>query len=295
MKVSPPNSGKIGAVVEQVRIPDLTSSELTELKELVYRHKLVVLRDVELSDAEYVAWGYRMGKPQRYFQDHYHHPEHPEIFVSSNIPVDGNKVGVSATGRFWPSDYQFFDEPLSLTSVFPKVIPEGPRSTLFVDMVAALERLPSHLRKSLEGRRCFHEAVMYYKIQPADMDRAIAELMEEFRQLSPGARHPAIITHPVTGQQALYISRGFTMKVDGYPHEESKQLLAELFEFLESPELLHEQRWTRGDLMLWDNRTLIHRSSGKFGGKPSTNYRVGIYDGLEFYKGCKLEETALHV
>ncbi|MEC7584254.1 MAG: TauD/TfdA family dioxygenase [Planctomycetota bacterium] len=295
MKVSLPSPGCIGAVVEQVRIPELTSSELTDLKDLVYRHKLVVLHDVELSDADYVAWGRRMGKPQRYFQDHYHHPDHPEIFVSSNVPMDGHKVGVAATGRFWHSDYQFFDEPLSLTSVYPKILPEGPRSTLFIDMVAALERLPSHLRTSLEGRTCFHEAVMYYKIQPADMDRAIAELMEEFRRLSPGARHPAIITHPVTGQRALYISQGFTMKIDGFSHERSQELLEELFAFLNQPENLHEQVWTRGDLMLWDNRTLIHRSSGKFGGQPSTNYRVGIYDGLEFYEGCKLEETAVDV
>lgn len=295
MKVLPPKPGCIGAVVEQAHVQSLTSAQLQDLKELAYRHKLVIIRNVDLPDAEYVAWGRRMGKPQQYFQDHYHHPQHPEIFVSSNVPMDGSKVGVAATGRFWHSDYQFFDEPLSLTSVFPKVIPAGPRSTLFIDMVAVLERLPKHLRTSLEGRNCFHEAVMYYKVQPGDMDRAIAELMQEFRRLSPGAWHPAITTHPVTGEQALYLSQGFTMKVDGYSHETSQELLTELFEFIARPEHVHEQQWTRGDLMLWDNRSLIHRSSGKLGSQPCTNYRVGIYDGLEFYKGCKLEESALDV
>ena len=293
MKVTPPEPGGIGALIDNVDVLALSSADLQRLKELVYRHKLVVIRGVELEDAEYVAWARRMGKPQRYFQDHYHHPDHPEIFVSSNVPMNGQKVGVAGTGRFWHSDYQFFDEPLSITSIHPQVVPPGHRSTLFIDMVEVLRRLPEHLRSAVNGRTCFHEAVMYYKVQPGDIDRAITDLMAEFRQLSPGARHPSIISHPVTAEQALYVSSGFTMSIDGYSHELSQELLQELFAFVQRPEHLHDQSWNSGDLMLWDNRTLIHRSNGPANGPPSTNYRVGIYDGLPFYDGCKLVETVL--
>ena len=146
---------------------------------------------------------------------------------------------------------------------------------------------------AIADKSCFHEAVMYYKIQPWDIDRAIAELMAEFRELSPGAHHPAIIEHPVTGEQALYISEGFTMSVDGMSHEQSGEILAELFDFARRPEFIHEHTWGAGDMMLWENRTLNHMSSGIPKGEKSVSYRIGVYDGLPFYNGCKLQETAL--
>jgi (R)-3-[(carboxymethyl)amino]fatty acid dioxygenase/decarboxylase len=291
MKVSPPRSATIGAEVLDLDPRRVTAAEVAAIKELVHRHKLVVFRGIDMTDAEYLTLARRFGRPQVYFQDHYHHPEHPEIFVSSNVPMDGRKVGVAGTGRFWHSDYQFFDEPLSWTFVYPKVIPRGHRATLYVDMVEAWWQLPPHLRRELEAARCYHEAVMYYKVQPRDIDRAIAELMDEFRQLSPGASHPAVITHPVTGEQALYVSEGFTMKVEGRTAEDSQRILREVFEFLAQPRRVHEHAWGAGDLMLWENRTLIHRSSGIPKGEQSVSYRIGVYDGTPFYVGCKLAET----
>ena len=292
MQIKPPQPNAIGAEILGLDLLRCGAAEVAAIKDLAYRHKLVVFRGVELDDEEYIAVARKFGKPQVYFQQHYHHPRHPEIFVSSNVPMEGRKVGVAGTGRFWHSDYQFFDEPLSLTFVYPKVIPRGHRATLFIDMAAVLERLPAHLRDVLEGRTCFHEAVYYYKVQPGDIDRAIAELMAEFRKLSPGAHHPAIIEHPVTGQRSLYASEGFTMSVDGIGHEQSASLLQELFAFVRRPEHVHQHPWGAGDLMLWDNRGLNHMSSGIPKGEQSCSYRIGVYDGVPFYRGCKLEETA---
>ena len=294
MNVTPPTKGSIGASVQGIDLRRaLTAAEIQQIRDLVVRHKLVVFRGVEFTDEQYITFARQFGRPQVYFQDHYHHPRHPEIFVSSNVPMDGKKVGVAGTGKFWHSDYQFFDEPLSWTTVMPKVIPRGHRATLFVDLVKALAQLPSQLRTALEGRTCFHEAVMYYKVQPWDIDRAIADLMAEFRRLSPGAHHPAIITHPVTGERALYASEGFTMSIDGMSHEQSREVLDELFAFLRRPELVHEHAWGAGDLMVWENRTLNHMSSGIPPGEQSVSYRIGVYDGVPFYRGCRLRETAL--
>jgi taurine dioxygenase len=292
LKVTPPRAGGIGAEVRELDLRTIGAAEVAAIRDLVQRHKLVVFRGQDFSDEEYIAMARRFGRPQVYFQDHYHHPRHPEIFVSSNVPLDGQKVGVAGTGRFWHSDYQFFDEPLSWTFVYPKVIPRGHRATLFVDMVAAWRQLPQHLRRELQHARCFHEAVLYYKVQPRDIDRAIAELMAEFRALSPGASHPAVIEHPATGEQALYVSEGFTMKIEGRSHEDSQRILHEVFAFLAEPARVHEHPWGKGDLMLWENRTLIHRSSGIPKGEQSCSYRIGVYDGVPFYRGCKLEETA---
>jgi taurine dioxygenase len=276
----------LGADVRDVDLRHLTGTDANALKQAAYDHKLLVFHGVELTDAEFVAMARKLGVPQRYFQAHYHHPEHPEIFVSNNVPMNGAKVGVAGTGRMWHSDYQFFPEPLPLTFVMPRIVPPGgSRGTLFVDMVRALQELPADLANALRSASCFQDAVYYYKVQPADVDKGIGELMEEFHRQAPGSVHPAVIAHPVRDRRALYVSSGFTQRIDGVPHERSRELLAATFAFLEQPERVHTEHWQLGDLMLWDNRQVMHRSSGTLYGQASHSYRIGVYDGLPFYPG----------
>lgn len=284
MKIHPRAS--LGADVDDVDLGSISHSEAQALKAAVYEHKLLVFHGVDLDDAEYVAMASKFGVPQRYFQSHYHHPEFPQIFVSNNVPMNGNKVGVAGTGRMWHSDYQFFPEPLPLTFVMPKIVPPGGvRGTVFVDMVAALRDLPTELREAIVGTRCFHDAVYYYKVQPFDIDKGIGELMEEFHRAAPGALHPTVIEHPVTDRLALYVSSGFTQRIDRLPHERSRLLLSQMFEFLEQPVRVHQSTWEPGVLLFWDNRQLMHRATGQLHGQPSRSYRIGIYDGIPFYPG----------
>ena len=145
-------------------------------------------------------------------------------------------------GRFWHTDYSFFEEPLSTTMVAPAVVP-GDRSTFFIDMVDVLRRIPAAMRAPLEGRRAFHDATYYYKIQPSDIDRPIADLIEEFRRTSPGAWHPALIEHPVTGECGLYVSEGFTTAIEGMSHEDAQSYLPELFDFVRRDQHVRAHPW----------------------------------------------------
>jgi taurine dioxygenase len=284
MKIVP--RSPFGADVEGLDLRRVTPSQVDALKAAVYDYKLLVFHGIELEDADYVAMARKFGVPQRYFQSHYHHPDWPEIFVSSNVPMNGAKVGVAGTGRMWHSDYQFFPEPLPLTFVMPKIIPAGgQRGTLFVDMVAAWRELPPALAQALGAARCFQDAVYYYKVQPFDIDKGLGELMEQFHREAPGAVHPAVIRHPLRDREALYVSSGFTLRIEGMPQERSQALLRELFAFVEADARVQIATWQPGDLMLWDNRQVIHRSSGSIHGQASRSYRIGVYDGTPFYPG----------
>lgn len=276
----------LGADVTDLDLRRITARQVQDLKKAVYEHKLLVFHGVDLDDAEYVAMAREFGVPQRYFQSHYHHPDFPEIFVSNNVPLEGKRVGVAGTGRMWHSDYQFFEEPLPLTFVMPKIVPPGgTRGTTFVDMVEALRELPPRLRAAVEDARCFQDAVYYYKVQPHDVDRGIGELMEQFHREAPGAVHPAVIRHPVLDRSALYVSSGFTLRVEGMRHEEGQSLLRDLFAAVEREDRIRTVPWQPGLLFLWDNRQLIHRANGQLHGQPSRSYRIGVYDGLPFYPG----------
>lgn len=279
MKIKLPETDKIGAEITDLDARHLEASAAREILQVVYEHKLVVFRDQHLTPPEYIDLARRFGEPQIYFQPNYHHPDHPEIFVSANIPLGGEKVGVAGTGRYWHTDYQFFEEPLPTTMVYPQRIPKSARQTYYIDMERVLRLLPADKRTALEGRRARHEAKLRYKVQASDIDKSIAELMAQIEAIAPPVTHPAIITHPVTGKQSLYVSEGFTTGLVGL----EPSFLTELLEFVAREEHVHTHNWTEGDILFWDNRTLIHMASTVSSGEASVSFRIGVYDGLPFY------------
>ncbi|MEQ1638822.1 MAG: TauD/TfdA family dioxygenase [Methylococcales bacterium] len=280
--------GKIGAEIRGLDVNALTSQspELALIRNLIYKNKLVVLRDQEVDAAQYVAFTRKLGRPQVYFQPQYHHPNHPEVFVSSNvIEADGKKMGVSGTGRYWHTDCQFEKNPLSFTSIYPLVFPKSARETSYIDMAQVYKKLPAELKAYVDGATAIHEGQMRYKVQASDIDRSLRELLDRINTEVPPVVHPAVIEHPVTREKSLYISSGFTTKLQGLSFEENQRVMQALFDFTERPEYIHTHYWEDGDLIIWDNRPLLHKASSVKPGEKSKSYRIGIYDELPFYVG----------
>lgn len=282
LPVAPSSHGALGVHVD-LDLRRIDAPTAAALRALVHEHKLVTFPAQPLTPTEHIAFARALGEPQIYFQPNYHHPDHPEIFVSSNIPHDGKKVGVAGTGRYWHTDYQFFPEPLSFTTVLPRVVPSGRRSTCFIDMERVLQRLPDSLRPFVDGTRARHEAKWRYKIQPCDVDKSITEILEEFGAITPAVTHPTVITHPANGRKLLYVSRGFTVGIEGLSHEASRAALDALITFIERDEHVHAEPWTESRMLLWDNRQLLHMAAGGTRTEQAESHRIGIYDGLPFY------------
>jgi taurine dioxygenase len=236
-----------------------------------------------MSSEQYIAFARRLGTPQIYFQDNYHHPGHPEIFVSSNVLENGKKVGVAGTGRYWHTDCAFQREPLSWTMLYPQILPQSVRETYYIDMCQVYQNLPAELKQQVDDARMLHEAKWRYKVQACDIDRAIIDILKDFEKKAPSVTHPAVIVHPVTYQRALYISEGFTTQVVGINPELSQQLLSALLAFVQRDEHIYTHTWQAGDILLWDNRVLLHKAGGCPEGESSVSHRIGVYDGLPFY------------
>jgi taurine dioxygenase len=264
----------------------VTAEDAQVIRDQVYANKLVVFRDQTVTNDEYVAFARAIGRPQVYFQDNYHHPDHPEIFVSSNVPENGKKVGVSGTGRYWHTDYQFFTEPLPFTMLQPKVLPSTKRETSYIDMEFVLSELPASLRQHVENKRAIHDGKWRYKIAASDIDRSIADIFAEAAKVAPPITHPAIIKHPVSGKQLLYMSSGFTTGIEGLSYEASQHVLKELFDFVERADHVYTHPWQERDILLWDNRSLVHRAGDTPKGERSASYRIGIYDNQPFYSNA---------
>ena len=280
-----PAPGDIGVRIAGLAPEAITADIAAGIRELIYEHKMVYFQGMDLNDQRYIELAGRIGRPQVYFQENYHHPDHPEIFVSSNLPFRGSKIGVSGTGAYWHSDCSFFGLPLSMTMISPRVLPEADRKTKFMDLERVFEALPAKLKERTADLRAVHEAKWRYKVQPSDVDKSMTELLAAFDELAPAISHPVITEHPVNGRKLLYISSGFVVGFEGLPKRESDALLQTLFDHMEQEQFIHTHVWRAHEVTLWDNRQLNHCAGDKYEKDHSTSYRIGVYDKLDFYPG----------
>ncbi len=206
-----------GVQVSGINLKDASLETCSELRSLVYQNKLLVISNQNVAPSDYVAFARKIGKPQVYLQKNYHHPDFPEIFVSANGPVSGRSMGVARTGYFWHSDCSFEPKPLAFTMIYPQVLPTGERSTYFIDMNEALERLPKDLKLRIHQFAALHDGHSRYKITESDVGRPLHEILDFLAGNCPYAIHPVVCQHPVTGQNILYVNSGFTSRILGFP------------------------------------------------------------------------------
>ncbi|WP_062058124.1 TauD/TfdA dioxygenase family protein [Aquimarina longa] len=289
IKIQDAKLGQIGGMISEIDLTELRSNspELKEIRDAIYRNKLIVIRNQKFTTSQYVDFTRILGTPQIYFQNNYHHPDYPEVFVSSNVNKEGEKIGVAGTGHYWHTDCQFEKKPLSFTSITPIIIPPTLRETLYIDMCEVYKKLPEDLKTIVDNAVMIHGGNNRYKVTPNDIDKSIQQLIDEMNEMVPFVKHPAVIEHPVTGDKILYMSRGFTMKIEGLSYEENEKIMGKLFDFIEKEEHIHNHSWEMGDLIIWDNRYLLHKSSKLPVGEKSKSYRIGIYDDQPFYVGLE--------
>ena len=272
---------QIGCSIFGVEANTLAGPEMQPLKDLLYRNRLIVLKDQVLTDQQYCDFATRFGFPVPYLQANYHHPDFPLIFVSSNVKKGGKQIGVPRTGGYWHSDTAFEKEPKVITMLMPKVLPRSfPRSTRFIDMAEVYAALPQATKDKLDGAQFSHSGRWRYKVRPEDVGMDISEILQMIDNVAPPVLHPAVIEHPHTKERILYANRGFTIGIAGWSTDESAKLLKEIFDFAESERFIKEVRWSMGDIIIWDNRFLSHASGRNDGAEEETMmYRITLKDG----------------
>ena len=283
-----------GCNVRDVDANTATPAEIAELKDLLYKNRLIVLKDQVVNEQQYCDFANRFGFPVPYLQENYHHPEYPLIFVSSNVKSDGKQIGVPRTGGYWHSDTSFEKEPKVLTMLMPKVLPRShPRSTKFIDMAAVYAALPQATKDRLSGAELLHSGRFRYKVRPENIGYDIFEILEFIDAFAPPARHPAVIEHPYTKEKVLYANRGFTIGIADRSLDESASLLKEVFDLAETDRFVSEVRWSMGDIIIGDNRFLCHTSGRNSGPEEETMmYRITLRDDFPLCASQMAEKAA---
>ncbi|MBT3017499.1 MAG: TauD/TfdA family dioxygenase [Candidatus Thiodiazotropha endolucinida] len=290
MEIKQQKNCKMGVIVDGMDVKNANKAEIDELKSIIYKHKIVIFKGLNLSSSEYADLAKKIGEPEAYYEPMYHHPKEKEIFVSSNVSKDGKQIGVPKTGKFWHVDYAFKERPFAFTLLNQKEVPCSNRGTFFVDMAEAYRTLPSDVQQIIENATCQHSVRRYFKIRPTDVYRPLSEVINEVDNKAPPVLHPAVIAHPVTKEKILYVSEGFTISIqDENGHDLGDALLQDLFEYSGqrdpsfSHELIHLQTSQKGDLLIFDNRSLVHCAKHSTTPAAAVSHRITLHDNYDAY------------
>lgn len=224
---------------------------------------LIVVRDQTLSPEQQVSFSRRFGSligRRSSAPDSVLLKGVPEILVLSNRRVNGEPVGLENAGHYWHPDVTFEECPAMGSLLYAIEVPPVGGDTLFANMYRAYETLPDSIKAQIE---CLHAAHSYAG-SPDGYEKGgkRAELTEEQKA---GQRrlvnHPVVRTHPETGRKALYVNPGFTKRIVDLDEDQSKKLLHLLFKHSIRDELIYRHKWRQHDLMIWDNRCLIHQAT----------------------------------
>jgi taurine dioxygenase len=219
-------------------------------------HLVILFRGQTVGPAGLADFGRRFGElDQVPSWSDFHPPGAPDILIISNIEEDGRPVGVLGAGEAeWHTDMSYLDEPPTASVLRAVEVPDEGGDTSFLDMHAALAGLPDELRAAIEGRAINHASSHDSTGGLRPGAEAVSDVAE-----APGARHPAIRTHPESGRCALYLGRRSNAWVVGLPVGESEALLDRLWSHCCRDAYAWRHRWRPGDVLAWDNRCTMHK------------------------------------
>lgn len=197
---------------------------------------------------------------------HFGELEHHEFFANQGEGVEHITVLDSERGdrsNMWHVDEQFLEKPPVITMTHAIQLPEYGGDTSFISLHAAYDGLSPRMQQYLEGLRAVHDLARIAEMAWQGGHGGPEHLADELRK-GKQASHPVVLVHPQTGRRALYVSPTYTRFVEGLPMPESKAVLDFLYLHVQRPEFGYRHRWHEGDLLVWDNRSVMHHAAADY-------------------------------
>src|SRR5262245_20468072 len=252
-----PLTSGFGVEVVGLDISRGLAAHVTEqLREAFERHLVLLFRGQRLTPEQHISFSRNFGELQVHVLDQYHATAHPEILVLANVGPDGrpNRVHPDRGTLVWHTDASFQRRPAYATILYAEVVPKEGGHTLFADTLSAFEMLSEADREWLASFRVIHDLSI-------SRDKAgYGPLPPEQRAKAPAVEHPLVRTHPPTGRRGLYLG-SHAQRIVGLSEPASIGLIERLMAHTTEPRFIYDHAWQPGDLLMWDNRAVLHRAT----------------------------------
>jgi taurine dioxygenase len=253
----------------------VSDAAFADIERTFFAGQVLVLRDQHLTPAQFVAFARRFGPPEPHVIDQFHHPADPNILILSNRKKDGQPVGLADAGTYFHTDYSYLQVPARATMLHSIEVPTAGGNTLFANQYAAYDGLSESMRRRVAPLVAVHH---YGNRKEAnDASRiAASPLTAEQKAKMPLITQPLVRSHPVTGRKALYAVSGSSYGIVGMPEDEAVALLDELAAHATQPKYVYSLAYRVGDVVIWDNASLLHSATLTDPDDPRTLWRITI-------------------
>ena len=252
-----PSQATLGAEVHGADLAALDDATWKEIEEIFHEHSVLVFSGQHLSDDAQVAFSRRFGPLERLITGR---GGEPRVGVLANLDGAGHVVEPGGTvdlflkgNTFWHTDSSYKPVPALASLLSARVVPSQGGEIEFADMRAAWDALDPDEQARLEGRAALHD----YRYSQGLVGGLDILTEEEWAALPP-VEQPIVRVHPATGRKSLYIGR-HASHVVGMPTEEGRAWLERLLDDACRPPRIFRHHWCAGDLVVWDNRCVLHR------------------------------------
>jgi alpha-ketoglutarate-dependent taurine dioxygenase len=279
-----PLAAAMGAEICGVDAASITPDQFDELRQALFRHKMIYLRRQQLTHAEQETFSLRFGP---FAEDAYTQgvPGHRNVHPLIKQADDRSRM---VFGEGWHTDSPFLAQPPSITILYSIEIPPIGGDTTWANSALAYAALSDTYRRMIDGLKVefslrdvlksVHDAVetgdspIGRLAATRDAERLSDDLLRKIR----GNAHPMVRTHPETGEKALYVDPSYGVGIEGMSPEESAPILHFLTEHLTQPAFTCRLRWEPNTLVLWDNRLCVHQAYNDYQGYRRELYRTTV-------------------
>jgi taurine dioxygenase len=253
-----PLTPRLGAEIMGV---DLSAEIDAEVFRAIYqaflRYQVLLFGPQDVPPGRQVAFARQFGEVQIHVMNQYHADGYPELYRLSNLDENGKPNGKHPDKGtlIWHTDGSWRRVTGQATIIYGEVMPESGGETHFCDMYGAYERLDPKWKVRIANLRAVHNLDFSRTRRHGEDPMTEAQRLE-----TPPVDHPIVRTHPETHRKCLYLG-DHAEYIVGMPYEEGRALIEELNALAIHPDLTYEHRWKPRELILWDNRCLMHRAT----------------------------------
>ncbi|MBO44301.1 MAG: taurine dioxygenase [Rhodospirillaceae bacterium] len=222
-------------------------------------HHVLSFPDQNLTDEEQTAFTMRFGEIEGHVAHDHDGKPFPVVHVVSNLDPSGKPTATprSHGNYFWHSDKSYHDIPSLATILYAIEVPPYGGATQFANMQMAYDELLPEMKEIIEGLNVVHS---WEQSRRNSMNKPATQEQIDAR---PPVTHPIVRTHPDTGKKGVYIGV-HASHIDGMEWHEGREILYRLTDLVTQPRFIYTHEWKKNELVMWDNRCLMHRATGDF-------------------------------
>jgi alpha-ketoglutarate-dependent taurine dioxygenase len=279
-----PLAAAMGAEIRGVDIATISDAQFAEVRDALFRHKMIFFRDQTITHAHHEAFSLRFGP---FAEDAYTKGVPGHVAVQPVIKEADSRTGM-VFGSGWHTDSPFLPNPPAISMLYGVDIPPYGGDTIWANSVLAYAMLSDTMQAMLAPLKVhmsmlwvLHSAQTYGAVDNTAVGRLAATkdgapLSDDVVRKVKGSLHPLVRTHPVSGEKSLYCDGSYAVGIDGLSEPESEAILKMLVAHMTQPAFTCRLRWEPGTFVAWDNRICIHQAFNDYDGFRREMYRTTV-------------------